>query len=129
MRVEDRKLLELFEQLAPEQQERLIAFAEFLSGDLAEPGSADVTAHVQFAHLARKARAADLAADGPMTQAQFLGALGIAERAARLMAANPDLAGGIEAGVQRLLSPTGMGQLFKAVAVHSPGLPPPPAFG
>ena len=38
------------------------------------PGQADLTAHVQFARLARKARAAGLAADGPMTQAQFLGA-------------------------------------------------------
>ena len=53
------------------------------------PGSADLTAHVQFARLARKARAAGLAADGPMTQAEFLGRLGVAERAARLMAANP----------------------------------------
>jgi hypothetical protein len=41
MRVEDRKLLELFGQLAPEQQERLIAFAEFLSGGAMEPGGAD----------------------------------------------------------------------------------------
>jgi hypothetical protein len=40
VRVEDRKLLELFEQLAPEQQERLIAFAEFLSGGATEPGGA-----------------------------------------------------------------------------------------
>ena len=40
MRVEDRKLLELFEQLAPEQQERLIAFAEFLSDGVTEPGTA-----------------------------------------------------------------------------------------
>ena len=41
MRVKDQKLLELFEQLAPEQQERLIAFAEFLSGGAADPGAAD----------------------------------------------------------------------------------------
>jgi hypothetical protein len=40
VRVEDKKLLELFEQLEPEQQERLIAFAEFLSGGVAEPGTA-----------------------------------------------------------------------------------------
>jgi SAM-dependent MidA family methyltransferase len=45
------------------------------------------------------------------------------------MTANPRRAGEIEAATQRLMSPTGMGQLFKAVAVHSPGLPPPPAFG
>ena len=91
---------------------------------LAEPGEADLTAHVQFAHLARKARAAGLDADGPITQAQFLGALGIAERAARLLAANPDLAGSIEAAAQRLMSPTGMGQLFKAMLIRSRSLPP-----
>jgi SAM-dependent MidA family methyltransferase len=95
---------------------------------LAVPGTADVTAHVQFAPVARKARAAGLAADGPITQAQFLGSLGIAERAARLMAANPDLAGSIEAGAQRLLSPTGMGQLFKVMLVRSRSLPPPFPF-
>jgi SAM-dependent MidA family methyltransferase len=95
---------------------------------LAEPGLADLTAHVQFAHLARKARAAGLAADGPMPQAEFLGRLGIAERAARLMAANPGEAGAIEAGVQRLLSPSGMGSLFKVMAVRSASLPPAPPF-
>lgn len=41
MRVEDRKLLELFEQLAPEQQERLIAFAEFLSDGATQPAETD----------------------------------------------------------------------------------------
>jgi SAM-dependent MidA family methyltransferase len=87
-----------------------------------------VTAHVQFGPLARKTRAAGLAADWPLTQAEFLGSLGIAERAARLMAANPDLAGSIEAGVQRLMSPTGMGRLFKALLIRSPSLPPPFPF-
>jgi NADH dehydrogenase [ubiquinone] 1 alpha subcomplex assembly factor 7 len=96
---------------------------------LSEPGTADLTAHVQFAAFAGKARAAGLAVQGPITQAEFLGRLGIAERTARLMAANPGRAGEIEAATQRLISPTGMGQLFKAVAVHSRGLPPPSAFG
>ena len=86
---------------------------------LAEPGTADLTAHVLFAALADKARAAGLAADGPITQAEFLGGLGIAERATRLMAANPRKAAEIEAGVQRLMAPTGMGQLFKVMAVRS----------
>jgi SAM-dependent MidA family methyltransferase len=95
---------------------------------LAAPGTADLTAHVQFARLAAKARAAGLAADGPITQAEFLGALGAAQRTARLMAANPAEAGAIETGVQRLLSPAGMGQLFKVLAVRSPTLPPPPPF-
>ncbi len=96
---------------------------------LADPGRADLTAHVQFASLARKARAAGLAVDGPMTQAEFLGRLGVAERAARLMAANPAEAGAIEAGVQRLMSPTGMGELFKVLAVRSARLPPLVPFG
>jgi NADH dehydrogenase [ubiquinone] 1 alpha subcomplex assembly factor 7 len=96
---------------------------------LAEPGMADLTAHVLFSALADKAHAAGQAADGPITQAEFLGRLGIAERATRLMAANPGKAAEIEAGVQRLMAPTGMGQLFKALAVRSPSLPPPAAFG
>ena len=87
---------------------------------LATPGAADLTAHVQFAALADKARRAGLAADGPITQAEFLGALGIAERTSRLMAANPERAGAIETATQRLVSPTGMGSLFKVLAVRSP---------
>ena len=41
MRVKDTKLLDLFEQLAPEQQERLIAFAEFLSAGAADSRGAE----------------------------------------------------------------------------------------
>ncbi|HEX5957515.1 MAG TPA: SAM-dependent methyltransferase [Hyphomicrobiaceae bacterium] len=96
---------------------------------LAVPGLSDLTAHVQFAALAEKARAAGLAADGPMAQAQFLGGLGIVERTARLMAANPARAGEIEAATQRLMSPGGMGQLFKVLVARSPHLPVPPPFG
>ncbi|MBO0763733.1 MAG: SAM-dependent methyltransferase [Hyphomicrobiaceae bacterium] len=96
---------------------------------LAEPGAADLTAHVNFAALARKVRAAGLVADGPVPQAQFLGRLGIIERTARLMAVNPARAGEIEAATHRLMSPAGMGQLFKAMAVRSPALPSPPPFG
>ncbi len=86
---------------------------------LSRPGRADLTAHVAFARLADKARSAGLGVDGPITQAEFLGRLGLAERAARLMAANPGQAGAIEAGVQRLISPTGMGGLYKVLAVRS----------
>jgi NADH dehydrogenase [ubiquinone] 1 alpha subcomplex assembly factor 7 len=95
---------------------------------LSEPGTADLTAHVQFAAFAGKARAAGLEVAGPIAQAEFLGRLGIAERTARLMAANPARAAELETATQRLMSPTGMGRLFKAIAVRSPGLPPPPAF-
>jgi NADH dehydrogenase [ubiquinone] 1 alpha subcomplex assembly factor 7 len=95
---------------------------------LATPGASDLSAHVQFAALARAAAAAGLAAAGPLPQSAFLGRLGIGERASRLMAANPERAGEIAAGVERLMSPTGMGGLFKAMAIRSRYLPPPPAF-
>ncbi|HET6928388.1 MAG TPA: SAM-dependent methyltransferase [Hyphomicrobiaceae bacterium] len=90
---------------------------------LSRPGRADLTAHVAFARLADKARSAGLGVDGPMTQAEFLGRLGAVERAARLMAANPREAGAIEGGVQRLISPSGMGGLCKVLAVRSGHLP------
>jgi SAM-dependent MidA family methyltransferase len=96
---------------------------------LSAPGNADLTAHVRFAVLANKARAAGLVPAGPLAQAEFLGRLGIQERASRLMAANPAHAGALEWGVGRLLAPTGMGELFKAMTVSSADLPPPPPFG
>lgn len=96
---------------------------------LSDPGTADLTAHVHFASLARKAIAAGFAVDGPITQAEFLGTLGLAARASRLMAANPTEAGAIELAAQRLVAPTGMGSLFKVLCVRSPGLPKPPPWG
>jgi len=95
---------------------------------LEAPGTCDLTAHVQFAQVARKAQQAGLAVDGPITQAEFLGALGLATRASRLMAANPGQAAGIELAAQRLVAPTGMGTLFKAMAVRTPSTPKPPPF-
>ena len=66
--------------------------------------------------------------DGPVTQAEFLGRLGIIERASKLMAANPAKAAGIEAGVARLMAPGGMGTRFKAIGVRGSGLPVLPGF-
>ena len=63
-----------------------------------------------------------------MPQAEFLGRLGIVERASRLMAANPSQALSLEAGVKRLLDPAGMGSRFKAAVLRSPGVPSPPPF-
>jgi SAM-dependent MidA family methyltransferase len=95
---------------------------------LASPGEADLTAHVNFYDLASTLHRAGLALDGPVTQSEFLGAIGIVERASRLMSANPQLAGNIEAGVARLLAPNGMGSRFKVLAARSPDLPPLPGF-
>jgi SAM-dependent MidA family methyltransferase len=95
---------------------------------LASPGEADLTVHVNFYDLASTLHRAGLALDGPVTQAEFLGAVGIVERASRLMAANPQRASEIETGVARLLAPNGMGSRFKVLAARSPDLPPLPGF-
>jgi SAM-dependent MidA family methyltransferase len=95
---------------------------------LASPGEADLTVHVDFSAFRSLAEASGLLCDGPLTQAEFLGRLGIVERASRLMAANPAKAAEIEVGVARLIAPSGMGTRFKAIGVRSPTVPPLPGF-
>ncbi len=95
---------------------------------LAEPGSVDVTAHVDFAAVARAARAAGAAAHGPLPQGLLLQRLGLAARAALLARANPRRAAEVMAGAQRLMAPEAMGQLFKALCLCHAGLPTPPGF-
>ncbi len=89
---------------------------------LAEPGEADLTAHVDFEALARSAGIVGLAASPIATQRDFLFSLGLASRAEALARANPAAFDTIRSGVERLVdpSPTGMGTLFKAVALHTP---------
>lgn len=95
---------------------------------LTSPGEADLSFQVDFSGAAKHALDCGLAVDGPVTQAEFLGALGIMERASRLIAANPARANEIEMGVARLMAPNGMGTRFKVMGVRSPGLPPLPGF-
>jgi SAM-dependent MidA family methyltransferase len=95
------------------------------------PGETDLTVQVdfaQFAHACRNAKDGPLAVDGPLTQGEFLGRLGIVERASRLMSANPAMAAGIEMSVARLIAPQGMGSRFQAIGVRSPVLPKLPGF-
>lgn len=95
---------------------------------LASPGEADLSTHVNYHALAVALHRAGHVIDGPVTQAEFLGQLGIVERASRLMAANPARAGEIEAGVARLLAPTGMGSRFKVMGVRRADVAPLPGF-
>lgn len=95
---------------------------------LTSPGEADLTCQVDFEEFAEKAHAVGLAVDGPVSQAEFLAGLGIAERTSRLMAANPSRAGELELGVARLMSPTGMGSRFKAIGLRSADVPPLPGL-
>jgi NADH dehydrogenase [ubiquinone] 1 alpha subcomplex assembly factor 7 len=96
---------------------------------LADPGEADLTAHVDFAAFAGAARAAGARAWGLQPQGGFLAALGLAERAAALLTrARPDQVPAIESGCRRLIDPAEMGTLFKALALAAPSLVAPAGF-
>jgi SAM-dependent MidA family methyltransferase len=93
---------------------------------LSAPGSADLTAHVDFAAFARDA---GVPSYGPLPQGKFLTRLGLFARVNRLARGLPprDAARMTKAG-RRLAEPDRMGALFKAMALTSPGLPPPAGF-
>jgi SAM-dependent MidA family methyltransferase len=95
---------------------------------LIEPGQADLTALVDFLALKRAAGAAGAQVYGPVEQGPWLESLGIGIRADSLKKANPARAAEIEAAYFRLTAADAMGQLFKALALGSPGLPAPPGF-
>jgi NADH dehydrogenase [ubiquinone] 1 alpha subcomplex assembly factor 7 len=95
----------------------------------AEPGLADLTAHVDFQALADTARGTGAQVFGPVEQGDLLRRLGIEVRAGRLKA-NADAAGraAIDAALQRLTVTDAMGRLFKALAVTAPGQAAPAGF-
>ncbi len=99
---------------------------------LEDPGTADLTAHVDFASLAQAAVSAGCAAYGPVGQGAFLRALGIELRAAQLAQSAPGAAAAIAAARRRLTDPAEMGSLFKALALtgrrFGDGLRPPAGF-
>jgi len=96
---------------------------------LANPGAADLTAHVDFAALVRVAREAGAQAQGPVAQGAFLAGLGIRERAAALKAhAGGDGRAAIDAALKRLIGGGEMGTLFKVLTVHHPSMAAPPGF-
>ncbi|WP_342360696.1 class I SAM-dependent methyltransferase [Terrarubrum flagellatum] len=96
------------------------------------PGEADLTAHVNFAALGEAARKAGAATQGPVTQAAFLHAMGIATRAAALARrATDDQKIMLAAGMARLTdtkNKRAMGRLFRVLAIRTPNLPALPGF-
>ena len=95
---------------------------------LADPGDADLTAHVDFAALAEAARP-HAAVHGPVAQGAFLRALGIEMRARRLSkGATGAQRNAIDAALRRLIGPDEMGTLFRVLAVCGHGLATPPGF-
>ncbi len=96
---------------------------------LAEPGEADLTAHVDFGALAASARDGRGHVPKIATQGRLLESLGIRTRANRLKHQNPETASEIQSAVDRLTDPQHMGTLFKALAVYEgKDRPTPPGF-
>lgn len=96
---------------------------------LQNPGQVDITAHVDFAALAKDAEDQGLVAHGPIEQGAFLNALGLPLRADALKAhATPAQAAAITQAAHRLVDPHQMGELFKVLSLSSPGLTAPPGF-
>jgi SAM-dependent MidA family methyltransferase len=98
---------------------------------LVAPGECDLTAHVDFAAMARSASAAGAAVYGPIDQGDFLRAIGIDLRTKALAErATLDHAEEFERARARLVGKGEgeMGALFKAMAVADRKLRPPPGF-
>lgn len=101
-------------------------------GQFADPlrtlGHADISAHVDFAAVARAA-APHARVSGPVAQGQFLETLGLGARAEALKAiASLDQRAAIEAARVRLSAPAAMGRLFQALALSAFGWPAPAGF-
>jgi len=95
---------------------------------LANPGEQDLTAHVDFAALAKAASVGSVEVTRVVSQSEWLERLGIAARADALATAHPERAEDIAAGAKRLCDAGEMGDLFKVMAVHSQSWPAPAGF-
>ena len=89
---------------------------------LATAGEADLTVHADFPAFAAAARAGGAQTTRIVTQAAFLQALGIDARADTLARARPDQAEIIARQRHRLMARDQMGELFKVVEIHAPGM-------
>ena len=98
---------------------------------LHNPGEVDLTAHVDFEAVASTADSMGARIHGPVDQARLLRNLGIEKRAAALKTyASPEKGAEIDSACQRLLGEdrTGMGKLFKALAITHPDMKTVPGF-
>ena len=89
---------------------------------LTEPGTADITAHVDFSLVAQAVRSEGADVFGPLEQGLWLRRLGATVREAQLCEGKPqDQVRAIRNSIRRLIEPDAMGSLFKAIAFASPG--------
>lgn len=96
---------------------------------LANPGEADITAHVDFASLGIAAKRGGADVHPVVTQASLLERLGIRHRA-EILKRNAETPDEVDLAVERLAGTDAqaMGLLFKALAVTSPDIAAPPGF-
>ena len=87
---------------------------------LSRPGEADVTMWADFPMVLNAALKVGADVTGCRGQGDFLRALGIETRAARLAEARPDAAPVIGRQLERLTAANQMGELFKVACVFSP---------
>lgn len=93
---------------------------------LTDPGTADLTAHVDFPALTAEATAHGASVHGPIPQGVFLTRLGLFQRTDRLTRGQPPRrALALIEAARRLAEPDQMGRLFKALALCHPTLPLP----
>jgi NADH dehydrogenase [ubiquinone] 1 alpha subcomplex assembly factor 7 len=92
---------------------------------LADPGLADLTAHVDFEPLANAARANGCAHSRLTSQGVFLERLGISARAQTLSnGQQAQTRAAITSAHRRLTQPAEMGNLFKVLGLYPPSAPP-----
>jgi SAM-dependent MidA family methyltransferase len=94
-----------------------------------QPGDADLSHWVDFSALRRSATSSGARLVGPVTQGDFLQAIGIAQRteaAAKL--ADAETRRGLFAAVDRLVSSQQMGSAFKVAMMLPSGTGLPPGF-
>ncbi|MXO91635.1 class I SAM-dependent methyltransferase [Pontixanthobacter aquaemixtae] len=89
----------------------------------ANPGGADLTAHVDFETLGRIAESRDAKILGTVGQGAWLRSLGIESRAQNLAQTAPQYAHEILAAKDRLVADDQMGKLFKVMGLTSPDWP------
>jgi len=94
------------------------------------PGACDLTSHVDFQALGAALREGGAVPHPPLTQRQFLLAMGLEPRVAQL-AGRSDAATAalLHRQMARLADEAQMGNLFKVLCVTSPGMSPPYPFG
>lgn len=85
---------------------------------LGKPGTADITAHVDFAAIKQTAEDAGARVFGATPQGKFLMKIGAGQRVQKLVAnASPEQGAALISGLERIASPEKMGDLFKVLAI------------